>query len=353
MLCAAVFLMFPAQKVGRVDIFVLTSLVLVFAKYVRIPAPIAKLLTILGDVSYPLYLIHWTVIVTLMERTGAHLRFTTGGVYILAAIAAAFLINFLIDRPARRVLYAELIDAPGRTQPSVAPAPRPMVRRLQRACSIARGKVDLRSNLKKLLRLRPYLVDALDFRRRNNRGALTKLFLAGALIGGALWISSGVLRFQAPVAIDSDPPLVGMTYSLLPNDDAMLATGIVVTVPTDQLHRVRAVKAALGSSFYTVPLGATKTLSTGRDITRMQLPAYVSAPKSLLGGLRKYINWPGDQVVGALVALTICSGLALVGALALFRQIIRRRKWWHGGVRSMLAFVGLLERGDPLSGVVA
>ena len=56
----------------------------------------------LGDISYPLYLIHFTVIVAVGLLFGHHL---TGGAmpYLAASIAASAVIYALVDRPIRRI----------------------------------------------------------------------------------------------------------------------------------------------------------------------------------------------------------------------------------------------------------
>jgi hypothetical protein len=202
-----------------------------------------------------------------------------------------------------------------------------------------------RTNLKQCLRLRAYLLGVLDRRRGENRGLHAKLFAAAAVLGGVLCANAVVLRIMPFTTIATDPNSVDMKVSFLPSDAADLATGIVVSIPSSEFDRVRSVKVALGKPSWSVPISETTIVSAGPETTSVELPAYVSTPKSSIDRFRKYINWPGDRTLFnlAITALVsaVAAGFARIFALGLLRWTIIRRKWWHAGVRVLLGVAGL------------
>ena len=69
-----------------------------------------KILSILGELSYPLYITHWPILLLVkyvfLSRIGATMTVVAG---CIAATAVAWITYFMIDKPARKWLMKRLV----------------------------------------------------------------------------------------------------------------------------------------------------------------------------------------------------------------------------------------------------
>jgi peptidoglycan/LPS O-acetylase OafA/YrhL len=83
--------------------WLLTVLVLVFPPKLQLKARAVRALNYLGDVSFPLYLIHYPVLFALSSTVfRKHPEWNYGIVHVVVSLAAAVAVYHLIDKPVRR-----------------------------------------------------------------------------------------------------------------------------------------------------------------------------------------------------------------------------------------------------------
>lgn len=83
--------------------------------------------TVLGMLTYPLYLVHQTISRTFVPRLLPYLnRWEVLAVLMASALLSAYLIHVLIERPAQRLLRPRLRDALARIRSGEVPPPEPL-----------------------------------------------------------------------------------------------------------------------------------------------------------------------------------------------------------------------------------
>jgi peptidoglycan/LPS O-acetylase OafA/YrhL len=98
-----------AEPYAGLNLFV-STLAIAFATTIAVPKKPGKVLTYLGEISYPLYLVHWPLYIIMFGLCGETLERhpIALGIYPLCAIIAAIITYHAIDRPGRNLCSKNL-----------------------------------------------------------------------------------------------------------------------------------------------------------------------------------------------------------------------------------------------------